>query len=118
MATSEGLAAKTGRVEGAPRRAARQPEASSLRANLRERPVPASTTARKMPDKAPKSAGEASVGQREKNKIDKLKRIKAAARELSLSNGFHDATTRAIASRAGGGPGAVLIHPATKRDQP
>jgi AcrR family transcriptional regulator len=56
------------------------------------------------------------LGQREKNKIDKLSRIKQAARELFLSNGFDDATTRAIASRAGVGIGTVFIYADNKRD--
>src|SRR5262245_40184505 len=88
------------------------PEASSLRANMRERPVPTSSTARKVS----KPAGGASLGQREKNKIDKLHRIKEAARELFLSKGFDDATTRAIASRAGVGIGTVFIYADNKRD--
>jgi AcrR family transcriptional regulator len=79
---------------------------------MRERPVPASATARKMP-KPPVGA---SLGQREKNKIDKLHRIKEAARELFLSKGFDDATTRAIASRAGVGIGTVFIYADNKRD--
>jgi AcrR family transcriptional regulator len=92
-----------------------------LRANLRERPVPAPITARKMSDKATRpssetSLGEVSLGQREKNKIDKLHRIKEAARELFLSKGFDDATTRAIASRAGVGIGTVFIYADNKRD--
>jgi AcrR family transcriptional regulator len=69
-----------------------------------------------MPAKAPKLSGAASLGQREKNKIDKLNRIKEAARELFLSNGFDDATTRAIASRAGVGIGTVFIYADNKRD--
>jgi AcrR family transcriptional regulator len=69
-----------------------------------------------MPNKVRKSSGEASLGQREKNKIDKLHRIKEAARELFLSNGFDDATTRAIASRAGVGIGTVFIYADNKRD--
>lgn len=79
---------------------------------MRERPVPASATARKMP----KPSGGASLGQREKNKIDKLHRIKEAARELFLSKGFDDATTRAIALRAGVGIGTVFIYADNKRD--
>ncbi len=78
---------------------------------MRESPVPASTT-RKM--RTP--GGHTSLGQREKNKIDKLHRIKEAARELFLSKGFDDATTRAIASRAGVGIGTVFIYADNKRD--
>jgi AcrR family transcriptional regulator len=87
---------------------------------MRENPVPSSTTTRKMPkeapEKVPKPSGGASLGQREKNKIDKLHRIKEAARELFLSKGFDDATTRAIASRAGVGIGTVFIYADNKRD--
>ena len=61
-------------------------------------------------------SGDASLGQREKNKIDKLRRIKEAARELFLSKGFDDATTREIALRAGVGIGTVFIYADNKRD--
>jgi AcrR family transcriptional regulator len=57
-----------------------------------------------------------SLGQREKNKIDKLRRIKDAARELFLSKGFDDTTTREIALRAGVGMGTVFIYADNKRD--
>ena len=40
------------------------------------------------------------VGLRERNKIAKLRRIKAAARELFVSRGFDDTTTREIACNA------------------
>jgi AcrR family transcriptional regulator len=83
---------------------------------MRESPVRVSTTSRKMPKRTPKPASGASLGQREKNKIDKLHRIKEAARELFLSKGFDDATTRAIASRAGVGIGTVFIYADNKRD--
>ena len=56
------------------------------------------------------------LGQREKNKIDKLCRIKEAARQLFLSKGFDDATTREIALRAGVGIGTVFIYADNKRD--
>jgi AcrR family transcriptional regulator len=83
---------------------------------MHESPVRALTTSRKLPKRAPKPSGGASLGQREKNKIDKLHRIKEAARELFLSKGFDDATTRAIASRAGVGIGTVFIYADNKRD--
>jgi AcrR family transcriptional regulator len=83
---------------------------------MRENPVRVSTTSRKMPKRTPKPSGGASLGQREKNKIDKLHRIKEAARDLFLSKGFDDATTRAIASRAGVGIGTVFIYADNKRD--
>ena len=42
-------------------------------------------------------------GLRERNKRDKLRRIRDAATELFLQKGFDDTTTRAIAQRAGVG---------------
>ena len=62
------------------------------------------------------SADDMRLGQREKNKIDKLCRIKEAARQLFLSKGFDDATTREIALRAGVGIGTVFIYADNKRD--
>jgi AcrR family transcriptional regulator len=56
------------------------------------------------------------LGLRERNKIDKLRRIKEAASELFLSRGFDDATTREIASRAGVGIGTLFIYADDKRD--
>jgi AcrR family transcriptional regulator len=56
------------------------------------------------------------AGQREKNKIDKLRRIKEAARELFVSKGFDDTTTREIALAAGVGIGTVFIYADNKRD--
>ena len=55
-------------------------------------------------------------GRRERNKIDKLRRIKAAARELFTSKGFDDTTTREIAAAADVGLGTVFIYAANKRD--
>ena len=49
-----------------------------------------------------------SIGQRERNKRDKLLRIKNAARELFVSKGYDDTTTREIAIRAGVGMGTVF----------
>lgn len=56
------------------------------------------------------------VGLREKNKEDKLLRIKEAAFSLFLSKGFDDTTTREIASQAGVGMGTVFVYAETKRD--
>ena len=56
------------------------------------------------------------IGQRERNKIDKLRRIKDAARELFIAKGFDDTTTREIAIRAGVGLGTVFVYAANKRD--
>jgi AcrR family transcriptional regulator len=58
----------------------------------------------------------ASLGQRERNKIDKLRRIKEAARELFLAKGFDETTTRAIALRAGIGLGTIFVYAENKRD--
>jgi AcrR family transcriptional regulator len=56
------------------------------------------------------------AGLRERNKTDKLRRIKAAARELFVSNGFDETTTREIATRAGVGIGTVFTYADNKRD--
>lgn len=55
-------------------------------------------------------------GLREKNKSDKLLRIKAAARKLFVAKGFDDATTREIARLAGVGIGTVFTYAENKRD--
>jgi AcrR family transcriptional regulator len=57
-----------------------------------------------------------STGQREKNKTDKLQRIRKAARELFVQNGFDETTTREIAIRAGVGIGTVFTYAENKRD--
>jgi AcrR family transcriptional regulator len=79
---------------------------------IREKPMssPATVTKTRMPP------SDATLGQREKNKIDKLRRIKEAAQELFLSKGFDDTTTREIAVRAGVGIGTVFIYADNKRD--
>ena len=74
--------------------------------------MPALTTKRA----ADRPSDDASLGLREKNKIDKLHRIKAAARELFITKGFDDTTTREIALRAGVGIGTVFIYADNKRD--
>jgi len=56
------------------------------------------------------------LGQRARNKRDKLNRIKNAARKLFVSKGFDDATLREIAARAGVGLGTVFLYAANKRD--
>jgi AcrR family transcriptional regulator len=58
----------------------------------------------------------APLGQRARNKRDKLNRIKSAARKLFVSKGFDDATLREIAARAGVGLGTVFLYAANKRD--
>lgn len=56
------------------------------------------------------------LGQRERNKRDKLQRIKNAARELFVTRGYDDTTTREIAVRAGVGMGTVFTYADNKRD--
>ena len=58
----------------------------------------------------------AALGQRERNKLDKLGRIKDAARGLFLAKGFDDTTTREIATRAGAGIGTIFVYAENKRD--
>lgn len=58
----------------------------------------------------------ASLGQRERNKRDKLQRIKNAAYQLFISKGYDDTTTREIAVRAGVGMGTVFTYADNKRD--
>jgi AcrR family transcriptional regulator len=55
-------------------------------------------------------------GLRERNKLDKLRRIKDAASELFVRKGYDDTTTREIAIRAGVGLGTIFVYAATKRD--
>src|SRR5262252_7155366 len=62
------------------------------------------------------SARAATLGQRERNKLDKLRRIKDAARELFVAKGFDDTTTREIAIRAGVGIGTIFVYAENKRD--
>jgi AcrR family transcriptional regulator len=56
------------------------------------------------------------LGLRERNKRDKLKRIKDAARTLFVAKGFDDTTTREIALRAGVGLGTIFVYAENKRD--
>jgi AcrR family transcriptional regulator len=56
------------------------------------------------------------VSLRERNKLDKLRRIKEAASELFIRKGYDDTTTREIAMRAGVGLGTIFVYAATKRD--
>lgn len=58
----------------------------------------------------------AQLGLRERNKLDKLRRIKEAARELFIARGFDDTTTREISERAGVGMGTVYLYADNKRD--
>lgn len=56
------------------------------------------------------------LGLRERNKIEKLQRIKAAARELFREKGFDETTTREIARRAHVGLGTLFLYASDKRD--
>jgi AcrR family transcriptional regulator len=55
-------------------------------------------------------------GRRERNKQDKLDRIRKAARSLFLEKGFEETTTREIAVRAGVAIGTLFLYATDKRD--
>jgi len=55
-------------------------------------------------------------GLRERNKAEKLRKIRRAARELFIEKGYDSTTTREIASRAGVGLGTLFTYAADKRD--
>ncbi len=63
---------------------------------------------------APADGGRQSL--RERNKRDKLRRIKAAARALFVAKGFDEATTREIAQCADVGMGTLFLYADNKRD--
>jgi len=56
------------------------------------------------------------TGLRERNRLDKLRRIREAARHLFTRSGFERATTREIARRAGVGLGTLFNYADDKRD--
>jgi AcrR family transcriptional regulator len=56
------------------------------------------------------------VGRREQNKRDKLRRIKAAAQELFVSQGYDATTIREIANHANVGLGTLFSYAKDKRD--
>ena len=66
--------------------------------------------------KARHTAARAQPGLRERNRLDKLARIKSAARDLFNELGFDRATTRAIAERAHVGLGTLFNYADDKRD--
>lgn len=66
--------------------------------------------------KTPHTAARAKPGLRERNRLDKLARIKSAARDLFDELGFDRATTRAIAERAHVGLGTLFNYADDKRD--
>ena len=55
-----------------------------------------------------------SLGRRERNKLDKLERITAAAGELFAVRGVDDVTTQEIADRADIGTGTLFLYAKTK----
>lgn len=64
---------------------------------------------------SPKTA-RARLGRRERNRLDKVERIKTAAKTLFTERGFDHATTRAIAKRAHVGLGTLFNYADDKRD--
>jgi AcrR family transcriptional regulator len=56
------------------------------------------------------------MGRRERNKEEKLRRIKAAAIKLFTTKGYDDTTTREVATRAGVALGTVFVYAENKRD--
>ncbi|MBX9841520.1 MAG: TetR/AcrR family transcriptional regulator [Xanthobacteraceae bacterium] len=64
----------------------------------------------------PPGRGARTTGKREANKIEKFNRIKRAARELFMTIGYDEATTRKIATKAGVALGTVFTYATTKRD--
>lgn len=59
---------------------------------------------------------EEKLGLRQRNKLEKLQRIKIAARELFNKKGFDQATTREIAEQAQVGLGTLFTYAENKRD--
>jgi AcrR family transcriptional regulator len=58
----------------------------------------------------------APVGLRERNKQEKLERIRRAARALFARKGFDNTTTREIAERAGVGAGTLFLYARDKEE--
>lgn len=56
------------------------------------------------------------LGRRERNKLDKLERITAAAGELFADRGVDDVTTQEIADRADIGAGTLFLYAKTKAE--
>jgi AcrR family transcriptional regulator len=69
---------------------------------------------RTLPARRPREP--APAGRRELNKLDKLHRIQDAARQLFISRGYDETTTREIAARAGVALGTIFTYAANKRD--
>ena len=64
----------------------------------------------------PEGTSDVKLGQRERNKLDKRQRIRAAARELFSKLGYEAATLRQIAKRAHVGLGTLFNYADDKRD--
>ena len=62
------------------------------------------------------AAGPQSAGLRERSKLDKRRRIVAAARQVFLEKGYDDATTREIAAVADVSSGTVFVYARDKRE--
>ncbi|MBF4567706.1 TetR/AcrR family transcriptional regulator [Plantibacter sp. VKM Ac-2880] len=60
------------------------------------------------------SIDDRTIGRRERNKLDKLARITAAAGELFTERGVDDVTTQEIADRADIGTGTLFLYAKTK----
>ena len=58
----------------------------------------------------------ARLGRRERNKVDKVRRIREAARAQFVANGFDEASTRQIAVHACVALGTLFLYAANKRD--
>jgi AcrR family transcriptional regulator len=65
---------------------------------------------------AESSAIDAPLGLREKNKADKLQRIRKAARALFVKHGYDDTTMRGTAKHANVGFGTLFTYASDKRD--
>jgi AcrR family transcriptional regulator len=61
-------------------------------------------------------SGPSRLGLREQNKLDKIQRIRTAARELFSKHGYESATLRQIAKRAHVGLGTLFNYAQDKRD--
>lgn len=58
----------------------------------------------------------AQMGLRDRGKLEKLQRIKEAARQVFMERGYEAATTREIAARADVATGTVFVYAKDKRD--
>jgi AcrR family transcriptional regulator len=61
-------------------------------------------------------SGQIRVGRRERGKLEKLARIRAAAHKLFAKQGFERTTTRQIAAEADIGAGTLFLYAPTKED--